>query len=112
MRKLAVAVAVIVVALGLVACGGGGSSSTSSSESAEVAKGVALYHEWQHLQDMLSKGVHRMSMAMEYGTPQEVESLEETEDEIRAQAHKAIAETEDLSRAVQREVTKQIEAEE
>jgi hypothetical protein len=117
MKRIAVALAVIVAALGLVACGGGGSSSTSSTDGssvdpAEVARGLALYHEYQHLEGLVSKGIHRLAMAEEYGTPQEVESLEEAEDELKAEAKAVIEEAEEQSIPVQRAVTKLLEEEE
>jgi hypothetical protein len=116
MKRIVVAIAVIVAALGLVACGGGSSSNSSTEGSsvdpAEVAKGLALYHEYQHLEGLVSKGIHRLAMAEEYGTPQEVESLEEAEDELKAEAKAVIAEAEEQSIPVQRAVTKLLEEEE
>jgi len=74
-KRIAVAVVLVVAAVGLVACGGG--SSTSSAEEIEAAEGVVLFHEWQRLSGLPAKGIHRLSMALEYGTKQEAESLEE-----------------------------------
>jgi ABC-type glycerol-3-phosphate transport system substrate-binding protein len=112
MQRIVLSLAVIVAALGLVACGGGSSSSTSSTvNAAEVAEGVALYKSWERLQNLKSKGVHRMAMAIEYGTPQEVESLEEAEDEITAEQKPLTEEMEAQPRSVQLAVAKQVEAE-
>jgi ABC-type glycerol-3-phosphate transport system substrate-binding protein len=122
MKRLVLALAVIVAALGLVACGGGGSSSTDSTSStgsdsggsvdpAEVAEGVALWHEHERLEGLINKGIHRMAMAQEYGTKVEVESLEEAEAEIRKEDEAVFAELNEEPEAVQRAVLKQIHSE-
>jgi hypothetical protein len=108
--RIAVAVAAVVAALGLVACGGGGSTG-SESESAEVAKGVALYREYQRLEAMAHKGDLRTGMAEEYGTEAEVENVEEETAEIRKAADKVAAEINALSNEVQRRVLDQVGAE-
>jgi ABC-type glycerol-3-phosphate transport system substrate-binding protein len=116
MKRIAVILALVVMTLGLVACGSGSSSTGSdaggSVDPAEVAKGVALYHEWKRLQGLSRRGIHRMAMAMEYGTKQEVASLEVVEDEIRAEIEQVVAEAEEQSKPVKRAVTKQLEEEE
>jgi hypothetical protein len=93
----------------VVACGG---SSTSSVDQVEVAEGVAMFHEWQHLRALAAKGIHRLSMAEEYGTATEVQSLKEAESEILAEAKKVEAEGEAQPRAVQQAVAEVVEAEE
>jgi hypothetical protein len=119
MKRIAVAAIVLVAALGLIACGGGGSSSSSTGRSggdgsvskAVIAEGVALYREHERLEALAEKGVHRMSMALEYGSKAEVESLEEAEAEIKAEADKVFSELNGESDAVQRAVLKQVQAE-
>jgi hypothetical protein len=119
MKRIVMGLAVLIAALGLVACGGGGSSSSStggnggdgSVSKAAIAEGVALYREHERLEALAAKGIHRMSMAVEYGSKAEVESLEEAEAEIKAEADKVFSELNGESNAVQRAVLKQVQAE-
>jgi hypothetical protein len=75
-----------------------------------VAKGVALYREYQRLEGRISKGIHRLAMAQEYGTKVEAETLEEAEAEIKKEADEVAAEINALSNEAQRRVLDQAEA--